>query len=385
MLRAVAGPGAWRGSAHGARLVAAALGALLLVAAGARAQDAAPDPKAARAKALFQQAVTDYDGGRYDAALAGFQEAFRIKPHPMVRVNMANCYDKLGKPLQAIVHFERFLASNTGSPAQRKEVGAAIARLEKQVGALSLQVAPDGAKVVVDAGDRRTAPIAEPIRLPAGKHSIVVELAGYTTVKRELEVSGGRSTELVVTLEPAKPTPAPPPPVAAAPVPTPAAEPAGPTPPAPKSQPEPEPAEAQQSRAAIDAATAPEPAPSGSRISKGAWIAGGVTAALLLGATVTGLVALSAQDEFRNQRAILLDTQAGSTTFERIDAYNEAQDAADRANALALTTDILLGGALIGGALTTYLLFNNPERSAQTRLTPTLAPGHAGLSLQGHL
>ena len=74
----------------------------------AQAQPQGEEAIRARAKQLFEAAVVEYDAARYAPALVGFQEAFRIRPHPLVRVNMANCYDKLGKTLQAIFHFEQF-------------------------------------------------------------------------------------------------------------------------------------------------------------------------------------------------------------------------------------------------------------------------------------
>ncbi|MDD9934714.1 MAG: hypothetical protein OXT09_13990, partial [Myxococcales bacterium] len=135
---------------------------------------------------------------------------------------------------------------------------------------------------------------------------------------------------------------------------------------------------------AADTSGEPED-PRSERLGTGVWIAGGATAALLVGATVTGMMALSAEDDFRAPRATIFDANAATTTFERIDAYNEARDAADRANALALTTDILLGGALIAGALTTYLIFNKPSPDQRTQLTPILGPTTAGVSIGGSL
>ena len=113
---------------------------LLVLGGGGPAHGAEPrrrsaeDAARARPSSASSRRVADYDAGRYDQALANFQEAFRLRPHPLVNVNIANCYDKLGKPLQAIFHFERFLEAEAGTPAQRAEVTSALERLRKQVG-----------------------------------------------------------------------------------------------------------------------------------------------------------------------------------------------------------------------------------------------------------
>ena len=71
----------------------------------------------------------------------------------MVRVNIANSYERLSRPLEALVHFERFLVEATSaSPQQRREVETAIRRLRQLVGAIEVHVVPDGAGAGVGFG-----------------------------------------------------------------------------------------------------------------------------------------------------------------------------------------------------------------------------------------
>ena len=154
----------------------------------------------ARAKALFEAGVASYDAGRYEEALASFQEAFRVRPHPLVRVNIANCYDKLGKPLEALFHFEQFTSADVGTPEQRKEVNAAVERLRKQIGQVVVRVTPDGAMVTIDGGEQRRTPLVDALSLTAGKHEFEVRLPGYQTVQRSVVVEGGKTAELTVVL-----------------------------------------------------------------------------------------------------------------------------------------------------------------------------------------
>jgi len=344
-----------------------------LIAVQVSAQPAAnpgEEEQKAQAKQRFEQAVNDYDAERYEQALANFQEAYRLRPHPLVNVNIANCYDKLNKPLQAIFHFERFVESDAGTPAQRTEVGSALERLRKRVGQLLLRISPDGATVMIDQGDQRRTPILEPIRLEAGHHMIQVRLPGYRTLQRNVTIDGGTTFELSLALEPET--------AGALPV-------LSVTPAAAEgdgaqsgSSPSTEPAAA-QSDSSADAGNG-----SGTGPGTGVWVAGALTGVLAVTGAITGVLALGASSDFdqkNEQRA------NASTPLARIDLYNAARDDADRADALALTTDLLLAGALIGGAVTAYLLLADDDDSGEqssAQITPALSTSGGGVRVDAH-
>jgi hypothetical protein len=337
------------------------------------AQAPAPDDTIARAEAKiqFQAGVAAYDAQRYPEALAHFQEAYRIKPHPLVRVNMANCYERLGKPLQAIFHFERFLDENGGSPEQRKEVTEALRALRAKVGEVALRIAPDGATVTIDGGEKRQTPILEPIRLDAGLHVIEVALSGYESVKREVVLNGGQRIEVTITLERALTAATAAPALVAAGAAT--AEPAA------------APADTAQAAAPSEPAEAPPPAEppvpddeeSRTLLPVAGWITGGATAALLVAALITGQLALSAEADFEDAAETVADT-SGATPIERRAAHGEALAAASNADSLAVTSDILLGVAVLGAAATVYLAIDHHagddgDERASTALL--IAPG----------
>src|SRR3954470_20213855 len=48
------------------------------------------DPNVVRARELFKLGVDAYDRGSYTEALQSFQQAYQLRPHPAVRVNIAN-------------------------------------------------------------------------------------------------------------------------------------------------------------------------------------------------------------------------------------------------------------------------------------------------------
>jgi hypothetical protein len=345
----------------------------------AQAQDHAPGPatalspeETARARQLFETGVSNYEAGRYIEALQQFQEAYRIKPHPLVRVNIANCYDKLDRPVEAIENFEAFLAVPAGDPAQRDEVRAALKELQKRVGQVAFKVTPAGARVVIDDRDEHRAPLDEPLRLSVGRHRVTVSFEGYETALRAVDVRPQDTETLHVDLTSL---------AASETLPLAAAAVAG-TPetagPAPSAQASPPPAPP----------PAPEttsPAPRRAGLPNSVWLAGGITIALAVTAIITGQLALAANREFDGNLEAVHNPQLNEA--QRAGAWQRGVDAADRANGLAATTDVLLGCALAGAGLTTYFLLSQPDqptRDSSAHLSAAIGPTGGRLQLQSH-
>ncbi len=337
---------------------------LLLLACAARAS--AQEDDTARAKERFEHGVAEYEAGRFTEALDDFQEAYRLKPHPLVRVNIANCYDKLDRPVEASFHFELFLASKQGSDEQRDEIKEALKLLRKRIGKLVLSVSPDGARVTLDGSEERRAPIMEPITLRAGQHEIAVSLEGFDTLRRSVDVKAESSTEVSLRLTrpevAAAPEPLPEPPLTAEPGAA-SAEQA----PATDAQPEPQ----AELEAPPAQATQSDDASMRGGIPKGVWIAGGVSLALVVGGTITGLLAGAAEQNFDDNLKARFDPAL--TSAQQQIAWNQANDAADRATLLAVSTDVLFGGAIISAGIAVYLYITRADSSSgdapQARLT----------------
>jgi hypothetical protein len=350
---------------------------LLVAASAVQVRAQSEDEARAHAKAAFERGVEEYAGGRYEQALGDFQEAYRIRPHPLVNVNIANCYDKLGRPLQAVALFEHFLESDVGSPAQRQEVSAALERLRKQVGKILVRVSPDGAAVTIDQGEQRTAPILEAIPLEAGNHNLTVSLEGYRSAQRPLIVKGGTTLELTVTLE-REGAPA----LAVVPSPEPASSPS--ELPAPAATPE-------AAAPPVVTFAEPEPAPpaqpapeSHHEIPTAAYVTGGAALVLAVTGTIAGVLALGANKDFKQYKAARFDPAA--TAMQHVTAYDKASDAANRARTLAVVSDVALVGAVAAAVVTIVLLASHDggseHASPSARLSPALSTHGAGLALQ---
>ncbi|CAN5711996.1 hypothetical protein BH11MYX4_BH11MYX4_08130 [soil metagenome] len=118
------------------RLALAALVALGFAASGsgAAAQTAVKPDKAAndqRAKELFAKGDGAYAEGRYEEALAAFQEAFTLSGRPQLLFNVSNALERLGRYADAVDALERYLAS--GKAKDREVVQKRLANLKKRV------------------------------------------------------------------------------------------------------------------------------------------------------------------------------------------------------------------------------------------------------------
>ncbi len=305
-----------------------------------------------QARIQFERGVGLYESHDYAGALEAFQEAYRLAPHPTVRVNMANCYEHLNRPIEAIFHFERFLAESPNAPRpQRREVEAAVTRLRATVGEVRLAVAPDGARVVIDDAETRRAPVLEPILMTAGEHTVVVTMDGYRTARETIRIAGGDSQRVSIRLERGTDEP-----VVAATGPT-----TGPTTePEPAAEPADEPiAEPTDEPVAETAAEDAEPIVDEGggggftfRLTTPIIIFGASTAALGIGAIVTGALAIDYNNQFEDSVARVNMTSGA----ERRQARADGQSAADTANALSIATDVLIVGTIAAAGATAFFI-----------------------------
>lgn len=113
---------------------------------------------------------------------------------------------------------------------------------------------------------------------------------------------------------------------------------------------------AQPASPAIPATPAPAPSPPPSRGgSTGAIVAWSATGALVIGAVVTGVVALSASSDVKNASFV-------GVAPESVDS------ASSRAKTFGIVTDVLAGSAIVGAGVALYLTLSSGSKSAQATL-----------------
>ena len=160
----------------------------------------------------FKSGVALFKEAKYSEALAEFERAYEIAPHPLVLYNIAGCHRELSQYADAVKFYNRFLTEGKGKvPAARlttaqTELDGILARIAR----VTVTVAPsDGATIIVDGNTLGTL-VEMPLMLPPGEHKLVARATGYKDVERTVRVASGDELTIELTLvalppEPAKP------------------------------------------------------------------------------------------------------------------------------------------------------------------------------------
>ncbi len=203
-------------------LLAAACAAVLLHPAFARAADATP---VEQAKVQFNAGAQAYSAGRYDAAVAAFEDAYRLAPKPQILFSLAQAerknYFAGGKRepqmlVHAVAHYEQYVkevkeGGRVPDAADAlSELGPLAAKLEPSVATqqptpastaarVTIYSPVEGAKVSIDGGAFVDAPFIGEVT--PGKHQVRVTADGYGDASREVVGEPGVRTTLDMPLE----------------------------------------------------------------------------------------------------------------------------------------------------------------------------------------
>jgi hypothetical protein len=185
-------------------------------AAAASAASAAPAPLAAEpsekdalaeeqkleAKQHFLRGLELAKGGNWDAALAEFLASRELFPTRVALKNAALSLRHLQRFSEALEMYEE-LSSRFGQQASAEEqmqTADAIAQLKAMVGELLLEASTPGALVVVDGQQRGTTPLAAPVTVNAGTHSVRAFKEGFAPFESQVTVAGGQRKRVAMTL-----------------------------------------------------------------------------------------------------------------------------------------------------------------------------------------
>lgn len=220
-----------RGSAGGALalLVTLAAAAPLLHSAPAEAQSAQADALTKRARARFQEGVEAFDKGQFENARLSFLEAYALKKHPAVLLNLAQSCLRSSHSGEAARYFQQFLRDAAqATPAQRSdaEKGLTDARAK---GARVDITAPAGTEIVLvtSSGDVKlgSTPFREALDIDAGTSTLKGRLPSGALETVTVSARAGQLTTAKFGQASAAPVPVP------TPTPTPSATPVEPEPP----------------------------------------------------------------------------------------------------------------------------------------------------------
>lgn len=172
------------------------------------ARKPAASPAQQQADRYFTSGVALYKEAKYAEALAEFQRAYEIAPHPLVLYNIAGCHRELSQYADAIKTYQRFLAEGKGHvPAAR--LTAAQAELDgilARIARVTITATPDGAILFVDGNELGTL-VEMPLILSPGEHELAARAPGHRDRQRIVRVASGDELAVELGMEALPPEP----------------------------------------------------------------------------------------------------------------------------------------------------------------------------------
>jgi len=302
-----------------------------------------PSPEAIeKAREHFQRAEKLYNDRAFEAALVELLKAYELAPSYRILYNIGLAHLEIGDYAAATQAFRQYLAEGGSElgDARRKEVTNKIDSLTDRVATLRIQVNEPNAEVFVDDIPIGRSPLAEPVLVNAGRRRIAATLPPKPQRRTVVVVAGGDSTTVTLTFPSSEPTP------------TSAAR-------ASSASPSPAPV------------ATPPPPPSSDRTL--VWVGWAGTGLLAAGTITTGILAMSASGDLRDER----ESFVADPTAKR----ESLDSAADRAQTLGVVTDVLGAATLLVGGLTLYATFATDRAEAEPGVEVGAAPN--GLRMSG--
>jgi hypothetical protein len=284
-----------------------------------------------KARDYFKAGVSylkDPDGARYEEAYQAFKAAYAESPSWKILGNLGIAAMKLERDKEAIDAFERYLKEGGTEldESERSQFQRDLDTLKTGVVKVTISATPGNVQLVdehlkssgtvtnrYDVSDGKVE-----LGLRAGRHRITAKVAGYDEGKWEVDLAPGSSVDHAFELKQESGGAA--------------ADPGG-----------------------ANGSTGPVTDAGPKRMERPipgmVWVGVAATGALLVGATVTGIIASGKRSDFN-------DKNDGSDPEGADELKSDGQK-------MNLITDVLLGGAVVAGAVTAVLYLNRPEVAAE--------------------
>ena len=362
------------------------------------------------ARERFQEGVKYYDQKKYDDARAAFLQAYALKKHPAVLLNLAQSELHSGHEADAAKHFSKFLRdAKESSPAEKADAQKGLDAAKSKVAEINLRVSQSGAEVFIDNTSQGKAPLAGPIYLKPGNHTLEARKNGKAGTVN-VNAAAGVTNTVNITIG-APPTTmsgagAAPPPAGAAP-PMGGGPPAGPTGPATGAPPPGGPGQA-GGGFKMDTGGERQPFLDWAAHNKLAWVGGGITLVGLgagIGFAVASHSAYGSADNVANQikahasadgipTAGLCNNAAYAAPGQKYagacQQYQDNVNTGDTDKTLSVVGFVLAGVA--AGGTVVYYFVDSKKKPAQegasaggvrAAFVPIVAPSVGGLGVVG--
>ena len=146
-----------------------------------------------RAQGLLSEGTTAYGRGDYAAALDKFTAAYKIFPSPKLWFNIGQANRDLGRPVEAVEAFDRFLRDAGDAPPETlAEARRSAAELKTKLGQIQVSCAVDGTEITVDGKRVGSTPLGEMLWTTPGRHQVAAQHAGFAPAIEDIVVTTGK-------------------------------------------------------------------------------------------------------------------------------------------------------------------------------------------------
>jgi hypothetical protein len=137
-----------------------------------------------------------YNQGLYEEAIAEYEKAYQIKPHPNVLYNIGQAHERLLEYGKSVEWFERYLKETLPDAAHRVEVENRLRVLRGLPARISITTIPEHvhAQVIERGGKGRSFRADTPalFKVPAGDWDIVLEQPGWESKRQAVHADLGQ-------------------------------------------------------------------------------------------------------------------------------------------------------------------------------------------------
>lgn len=159
-----------------------------LVADSALAQS---DGETEIARQRFLEGVRHYDQHDYDKARLAFLQAYLLKPHPAVLLNLAQSQLRASRFAEAAENFAKYIRENPTADAM-SHAKAAFEEARDKVGEVSVEVNATGAIINVDGTDVGKSPLPYALYMMPGRHTVRATKGGLSADESLDAIAGQR-------------------------------------------------------------------------------------------------------------------------------------------------------------------------------------------------
>jgi hypothetical protein len=156
-----------------------------------------------QAKALVVEGARLLRRGEAEAALQRFQSAYDLYPSPKIHFDFGLAYKTLGRPVEAVQAFQKFLAdASDADREERMQAWRMLDELMRRLVSLELTCSESGAEILLDGHSRGRTPRSEPLILEPGAHELVVKAPGtdFLPYSQSLTAEAGKKVLVSIHL-----------------------------------------------------------------------------------------------------------------------------------------------------------------------------------------